>query len=109
MSAFDDDLKALFAAEPEPVDDGFAAMLTRRVERRERVLGLLSLAGYAATALAVFAVILTLYWVMQGLMPSVGQVKFATWSPMVTALSLGPVLVAAGVAAAALSYARARQ
>ena len=109
MSAsFEDDLKGMFAAQAEPADAGFSAALAARVERRERLLGLLSMAGYVATALAALAVVLALYWVMQGLVPALGKVKLG-WSPLLTALSLGPVVVAAGVAAAALSFARARQ
>jgi hypothetical protein len=107
MSAFEDDLKTLFAAEPDPADDGFSANLSARVARRERILGVLSFAGYVATALAALALVLTLYWVLQGLVPALGKVKLG-WSPL-TVLSLGPVVVAAGVAAAAVSYARARQ
>lgn len=108
MSAFEDDLKTLFAAEADPADDGFSANLSARVARRERVLGMLSFAGYVATALAALALVLTLYWVLQGLVPVLGRVKLG-WSPLMAVLSLGPVLVAAGVAAAAVSYARARQ
>ena len=114
MSAFEDDLKAMFAAAAdEPEDGGFSQAVAHKVRTRARWTFLSEQTRYAGYALAAGAVAFACLEVAQRLAPRAwfkpDALVHAITAPAAVMGGLAPVLIAAAVAAVAMTYARARE
>jgi hypothetical protein len=113
MSAFEDDLKAMFAADAgEPDDAGFSDAVARRVRRRERWAFALEHGRFAGYAMAAGAVLYAGVDVAERLAPRAwlkpAVLVHAISAPAALVGGLAPLAIAAGIAAVAVTYARAR-
>lgn len=124
MSAFEDQLKSMFAAAPEPAaDEAFVRVVAERVSKRERARLFATQVSYGACALA-GAGVLNVCWLMLHRLLPPALLKPATLSAVIAApahapsapilvqllpLLVGAAVVSIGVTAAAISYLRTRE
>ena len=114
MTAFEDELKAMFAAAAdEPADSGFSDAVARQVRRRERWAFAFEQGRFAGYALAAGAIVYASIEVVARLAPP-GWLKpealvHAISAPAALMSGLAPLAIAAIVAGVALTYVRARE
>src|ERR1043165_1171709 len=85
MSAFEDDLKSMFAAAPEPAADrDFTDIVSTRIAKRERARAFAAQASYAACGLALAGVLNVLWLTLHRLLPP-ALLKPATLTAAITA------------------------
>jgi hypothetical protein len=112
MSAFEDDLKGLFAQSDEPADGGFTAAVSARVHTHERLQSIMTLATYAGYALASLAIVFVCFGIVGRLLPAAAAKDAAVAgfanAPALALMASAPLLAAFGLAFAAVAYVRAR-